>query len=130
MTEIQSQKIQDIEGEIMCLQALYPQNDLDTNQDDILALKASADPDTMYLHEAFKEPDIGKFIKAMTKEVEYQMNSGNFTIIHKKDIPQYATVLPAVWQIKRKRDILTRAVKKWKARLNVDGSCMKKGNSL
>ena len=35
MTEIQSQTIQDIEGEIMCLQALYPQNDLDTNQDDI-----------------------------------------------------------------------------------------------
>ena len=96
MTEIQSQTIQDIEGEIMCLQALYPQNDLDTNQDDILVLKASADSDTMYLHEALKEPDIGKFIKAMKKEVEDQMNNGNFTIIHKNNIPQYATVLPAV----------------------------------
>ena len=82
-TEIQYQTIQDIKGEIMCLQALYPQNDLDTNQDDILALKASADPDTMYLHEALKEPDRGKFIEEMTKEVEDQMDNGNFTIIHK-----------------------------------------------
>ena len=54
MTEIKSKTIQDIEGEIMCLQELYPQNDLDTNQDNILALKASADTDTMYLHEVLK----------------------------------------------------------------------------
>jgi len=36
-------------------------------------------------------------------------------------------VLPSVWQMKRKRDIKTRQVKKWKARLNISGSRMKEG---
>ena len=59
--------------------------------------------------------------------MEDQMGNGNFTIIHRKKIPRGATVLPAVFQMKRKRNILTREVKKWKAFLNVYGSCMKKG---
>jgi hypothetical protein len=32
--------------------------------------------------------------------------------------------MPTVWQMKRKQDIITRQVKKWKARLNIDGSKM------
>ena len=36
-------------------------------------------------------------------------------------------VLPAVWQMKRKRDIKSQKVKKWKARLNIDGSRTTKG---
>ena len=38
-----------------------------------------------------------------------------------------ARVLPAVWQMKRKRDIRTGEIKKYKARLNLDGSRMVKG---
>jgi len=36
-------------------------------------------------------------------------------------------VLPTVWQMRRKRDILTGKVLKHKARLNVDSSKMTKG---
>jgi hypothetical protein len=115
----------EIEGEIFCLVAMYPVRDEDKNP--LLAYKASADPDTMYVHEAMKEPDKKEFIKAMQKEVSDQSNNKNFSIIHRSEVPEGATILPTVWQMKRKRDIKTREIKKWKARLNVDGSHMHKG---
>jgi hypothetical protein len=55
------------------------------------------------------------------------MNNGNFSLIERVKVPEDKTILRAVWQMKRKRDIKTRAVKKWKARLNIDGSKMKYG---
>ena len=35
----------------------------------LLEFKANADPDTMYMHEALKDPDKAQFIKAMLTEV-------------------------------------------------------------
>jgi hypothetical protein len=126
-TEICANTKDDIEGELLCLQALYPKDDTLTSPDPLLAYKATSDPDTMYLHEAMKEPDKAEFLKAMIKEVNDQMANGNFSIIRRTEVPVGATVLPAVWQMKRKRNILTGQVKKHKARLNVDGSRMQKG---
>ena len=63
----------------------------------------------------------------MSKEVHKQMENGNFSIIKRKKVPKGSTILPCVWQMKQKRDIRTRKIKKWKARLNVDGSRMKQG---
>ena len=93
----------------------------------IMACKATSDPDTMYRHEAMKEPDYNQFLKAMEKEVRDQMGNNNFHLVKRTSLPNTATLLPAVWQMKRKRDIRTRAIKKYKARLNVDGSRMKQG---
>jgi Reverse transcriptase (RNA-dependent DNA polymerase). len=90
-------------------------------------MKASANPDTMYHHEAMREPDCDEFKKAILKEIDHQMENSNFEIIKKREVPKGATILPAIWQMKQKRDILSRQVKKWKARLNVNGSRMKKG---
>lgn len=117
-----------VKGEIMCLETMFPQNDEIAQSDDpLLVYKASADPDTMYMHEAMREPDRNEFKKAMVKEVKDQMENGNFTIVKKSEVPKGKAILPAVWQMKRKRDIRTRKVKKWKARLNIDGSRMVKG---
>ena len=63
----------------------------------------------------------------MTKEWNDQVMNGNFTMISRSQLPQDATVLPAVWQMKRKRNIKSGEVKKYKARLNIDGSKMIKG---
>ena len=63
----------------------------------------------------------------MLKEVLYQKGNGNFSIISKSEVPKDVKVLPAVWQMKRKGDIKSRKVKKWKARLNIDGSRTTKG---
>jgi len=68
-----------------------------------MIFKATADPDTMYLHPAMKEPDWEQFREAMQKEVDDQSAHGNFTLIPRKDVPKGATVLPAVWQMRRKK---------------------------
>ena len=63
----------------------------------------------------------------MQKEIQDQLNNGNFSIIKRSEVPKNKSILPTVWQMKRKRNIMTRAVRKYKARLNIDGSRMKKG---
>ena len=95
--------------------------------EDLVALKAQADPDTMYFHQAMREPDADKFIQAMDKEIQDQCLNGNFEVIPKKDMPKGVKPLPAVWQMRRKRDIRSGDIKKYKARLNLDGSKMVKG---
>jgi hypothetical protein len=93
----------------------------------ISVYKASSNPDTMYMHEAMREPDKKQFEEAMDKEVSDQMLNGNFSVVKRGSVPKDKTILPTVWQMKRKRDIKTREVKKYKARLNIDGSRMKEG---
>ena len=39
-------------------------------------MKATADPDTMYFHEAMKEPDKAEFLKAARKELDAQVENG------------------------------------------------------
>ena len=116
-----------IEGEILCYLENITDNDDRSGiiNDPLLAYKATADPDTMYLHEAMKQKDWSEFRIAMQKEIKDRMKDNNFSIIHKSKIPHKAMVLPAVWALRRKRCIKTDRIKKYKARLNIDGSRMK-----
>ena len=123
--EIANAAIIEINDEIFCYEAMYPC--VASGERDLLAFKTVADPDVMYMHQAMKQPDKEEFIKAMSKEVEDQTKNGNFSIVDRKSVPKGRTILNAVWQMRRKRDIKTREIKKYKARLNVDGSRMKKG---
>ena len=87
-------------GEIFCLKAMFPNYELD--QDQVYALKATADPDTMYLHEAMREPDKAKFTDAMQKEIDDQLENNNYDIVKRSEVPEDASILPAVWQMKCK----------------------------
>ena len=69
----------------------------------------------MYMHEAMNEPDAGEFKKAMRGEMDAQIEGKFLELTHINDVPKNATLLPAVWQMKRKRHIKTRMVYKWKA---------------
>ena len=68
----------DVPGEIMCLAAMY----LDTPKlmHPLLAHKALADSDTMFLHKALKQPDKQKFMDSISKEISDKMQNGNFII--------------------------------------------------
>ena len=114
------------ENEILCNSSMVD-DDTATN---LIAMKAQCDPDTMYHHQAMKEPDSDLFRQAMVKEVRDQMDNKNFDIVLRSSVPKGATILPAVWQMKRKRDIKTGTIKKYKARLNIDGSRMQKGKDF
>ena len=110
-----------VEGEIFCYLTQIKEYDdnLRLINEPLLAYKATADPDTMYLHEAMKQKDWQEFRKSMQKEIDDRMKDKNFSITHKKKTKK-ALVLPAVWALRRKRDIVTGSIKKYKARLNID----------
>ena len=114
----------DIEGEIFCLQSIFPDHDVYEPQDPLLAFKASTNPDMLYYHEAMKEKDKKHFLQAMEKELEENFENNNFEVVHKSQVPEDATILPSVWQLRRKRHIQTGKIKKYKARINIDGSKM------
>lgn len=125
--ELSKATVGDIEGELFSFQAMFPNYAGFPEKDPIQVYKATSDPDTMYHHEAMKQPDAVEFRVAMDKEWDDQLKNGNFTVIHRSEVPEGATVLPTVWQMRRKRDIRTRQIKKYKARLNIDGSKMRQG---
>jgi hypothetical protein len=71
-----------------------------------------------------KQKDWPHFRSAIQKEIDDRMGDKNFSVVHKSKVPKAATVLPAVWQLKRKRDIKSGKIKKYKGRLNIDVSRM------
>ena len=76
-------RIPDDEGEpieIFSIEAMFP-NKTPEVMDPLLAFKAIADPDVMYLQQAMREKDKEEFIKAMKTEVRDQANSGTLTVI-------------------------------------------------
>jgi hypothetical protein len=114
----------DFKADIVAYETLHsPLHENVCEQDPLtVAMKSVMDPDTLYLWEARKEPDFLKFLEAMQKEVDDHTREGHWRLVRKKDVPKGATVLPAVWSMKRKRRIATREVYKWKACINIDGS--------
>lgn len=62
--------------------------------EEIHIYKATADPDTLYYHEAMKKPDADRFREAMAKEWDDQDNNNNFTITPISDVPEGEPILP------------------------------------
>jgi hypothetical protein len=62
----------------------------------MLAYAASADPDTMYYHEAMREPDSVEFVKAMGKEVQSYTENEVWELVPRSTDPQETKILPAV----------------------------------
>jgi hypothetical protein len=112
-----------------CLIRSNEHEDKDTwSEQELLAYKASTDPDTMYHHQAMKQPDREKFQEAMRKECKAHYKEGNYRLVKRSELPEGATLLSSVWQMKRNRKPSTGEISsKYKARMSVDGSQMIKG---
>ena len=106
----------DIEGEILSFEALVPRDDflddIGMNSDPLLAFKAKSDPDTFYYHEAMKQEDKKDFLEAMEKEINSQLDQGVYSLVKRSAVPKGFDILPAVWSLRRKRDIKTSEIKK------------------
>jgi hypothetical protein len=74
---------------------------VETDRDALYVFKTTADLDTMYLHQAMKEPDKEQFKETMLKEVEDQTENKNFSIVSRDSVPQNEPVMPTVWHMKR-----------------------------
>ena len=114
----------DIEGELLSFAAMTHDSAEECNP--ILAYKV-LNPDILRLHEVMKAKDQKEFKAAMEKEVNDQIDNCNFTVIPRSKVQKGFHVFPGVWTMVRKRDILTREIKKYKACLAFDGSRMREG---
>ena len=113
----------DVPNEILSLSTLFSYEDHDV----LMAYGATNDPDTLYYHEAMAAPDRKEFIKSMIVELQGQMDMGVFTLKQRSELPSDATILPAVWAMRRKRKQTTGEVYKHKSRLNIGGHRMVEG---
>ncbi len=119
-TEIAELTSHDVIGEIFYYVAMFPDNDEIDWDKPLLAYKAVSDPDTLYYHQAaMRKKDYEEFRTSMLKEVMDQFENGNFTIAHKSEVPSGESVLPAVWQMRQKRDAKTGEIKKYKQDLTL-----------
>jgi hypothetical protein len=86
-----------------------------------------SDSDTMYMHQAMRQPDRKHFVKAMQDEINAHTENRHWEVIECSQVPEGAKILPSVWAMKRKRRISTGEVYKWKARLNLHGGKQEHG---
>jgi hypothetical protein len=72
---------------------------------ELLAYNASTDPDTIYQHQAMREPDRNKFVEAMQKECTAHYKEGTYKLRKKDSMPSGVPLLSSVWQMKRKESL-------------------------
>ena len=118
MDENKARTKNEIQEEIFCYADLYP-TDKEGKQDvlpsmyPLMAYKATSDTHSMYLHQAMKEPDQANFLTAMLQEVTDQVKNENFTVVKRNQVSKDSTILPCIWQMRQKRDIITQKINKY-----------------
>jgi ribosomal protein L13E len=86
-----------------------------------LSFHAEMMGDIMYYHQAMKQDDADKFVEAIVKEVNGHIDNDNWVLVKRSEVPQDQEVVPSVWAMRRKRNLTTNEITKYKARLNVHG---------
>ena len=67
------------------------------------------------------QDDATEFIKAMSKEFNDHCKRGHWAMIPNSEVPHGEKILDSIWSMKRKREIKSQKIIKYKARLNVHG---------
>ena len=93
---------------------------------DPISFATRSDSDTMYYYQAIRQPDRKQFINAMADKLNEHIRRGHWSLIPVSSIPPNTRILDSVWSIKRKREIITHRIHKWKARLNLHGGQQEK----
>jgi hypothetical protein len=78
--------------------------------DPIAFLSAQGGADTMHFDQAMQQEDREHFIQAIIDEVNAHIETKHWELIPCSQVPVDTDILPAVWSLKRKRDIKTRKV--------------------
>jgi hypothetical protein len=77
--------------------------------------------DIMYLQQILRQPDTKEFVQAVVKEVNGHVDSNNWTLKKRDEVPDDAQIVPSVWSMGRKGNLTTNQAKSHKARLNLHG---------
>jgi Reverse transcriptase (RNA-dependent DNA polymerase) len=109
-----------VPGEGFSFAAMFEHRQHDPEEMQVMS--ATGDPDTLYYHQAMREPDSGEFLRAVKEEFQGMLTNQVLLFIERARVPTGTVIFPLVWAMKRKRQVKTREVYKWKARLAFDGS--------
>ena len=85
-----------IPGELFYIKTIFNTYNNFNDINLLLAFKATADLDTLYYHQAMRQPDRDDFKAAMNKEIKDQMNNGNFIVLHKKSLSPGTLIISTV----------------------------------
>ena len=88
--------------------------------EDPLAYLSSSDPDTMESDQAMEESYRKEFLNAAIKEVNSHWKTNQWKLHPSSSVPKGQPILDSVWDMNRKRDIMTRQVYKCKASLSLN----------
>jgi hypothetical protein len=77
--------------------------------------------DNMYLHQALRQPDAREFVGAVIKEVNGLIDNNHWKLVPCTEVLDGTEVVPSVWTMQRKQDLMMGRVTKHKARLNLHG---------
>ncbi len=77
--------------------------------------------DIIYLHQALDQPDAREFVEAVIKEINDHINNNRWKLISCTEVPEDTEVVPSVWAMQCKQDLMMEKVTKHKARLNLHG---------
>ncbi len=86
-----------------------------------IAFHAEMMGNIMYLNQTLQQPDTNQFMEAVIAEVNGHVDNKHWQLTKRSEVPPNTDVLPSVWLMRRKRDITTNDIKKYKARLNLHG---------
>ena len=75
--------------------------------------------DTMYFHQAMAQEDSGNVLEAVVKEVNGHVDNSHWKLVPIESVPEDTNILPSVWSMQRRRNLVTNEITKYKARLNV-----------
>jgi hypothetical protein len=85
--------------------------------------------DVMYLNQALHQPDAPHFVEAVITELNGHVNNKHWQLTKQSEVPPDVNVLPSVWSMRRKRDITTNEIKRYKACLNLHGGKQEYGTN-
>ena len=94
---------------------------LQNELEDPIAFLDSTAKDILYYHQAMKAPDRNSFQRAMHKEFDDHTSRQYWELLPIDQASEGKKVMDSVWAMKRKRNIVTNEIYKWKARLNLHG---------
>jgi hypothetical protein len=77
--------------------------------------------DIIYLHQALHKLDTRELVEAAIKEINYHINNNHWKLIPRTEVPEDTEVMPSLWALQRKQDLMMGRVTKHKARVNLHG---------
>ena len=94
---------------------------LQNELEDLIVILTPPTKDILYYRQTMKTTDRREFQRTMQKEFNDHSARTHWDLFPIDQVPEGEKVMDSVWAMKRKRNIITNEIYKWKARLNLHG---------